>query len=96
MPPADTCPVTFSVTVRPVRRGRVLAVADAVVDLDGVPLTLSGFTVRLTDHGRADVLVPQHRDPVSGQWADSVVLPPELAGAIGREILAACGIRAVG
>lgn len=95
MPPPDTLPVAFSVTVKPVRSGSLVAVASAEVEVCGVPLTLSGFTVRVADDGRAAVHLPQHRDPTTGRWADSVVLPEELAAAIGREILARCGIQAV-
>lgn len=96
MPPPDTTlPVVFSVSARPVRSGSLVAVASADVEVCGVPLTLSGFTVRVSADGGATVHVPQHRDPTTGRWADSVVLPEELAAAIGREILERCGIQPV-
>jgi hypothetical protein len=70
----------------PVRgSGRLVAMAGVVVEIAGVELLLRGVQVVRGPHG-LECRPPQFRD-ADGQWAASIVLPPELQEAIGNAVL---------
>ncbi len=83
----DIATITFRVTS--LRRlhddGRIVALAEVTVDLDGIPLVLHGLQIVRVLHG-LECRMPHYRTP-TGAWAPAVTLPEELGGAIGREVL---------
>lgn len=67
--------------------GTLLAVAVVEVNVGGMlDLTLQGIQVR-NRNGRLLCQAPQWREPKSGRWFPSIVLPPELLTEIGALVL---------
>lgn len=84
---AETVPVRFEVLgVERVDRGRLVALANVLVDVAGVELTLQGVQVVREADGVV-VRAPAFRHPRDGRWLPAVLLPPELRDAIGAEVL---------
>ena len=84
-----TCQVEV-LGIDPVRgAGRLLALANVLVDVAGVSLTLQGIRVMRTPGGGLTVEAPAFRHPSTGRLHPAVLLPPELRDAIGAEVLAA-------
>jgi len=71
--------------------GRLLALADVAILLDGVEIVVHGVQVRADGDG-AEVRLPNYRGP-NGQWMAAVTLPEEVCGPMGDAVLAA-GIEA--
>ncbi len=69
--------------------GRLLALANVTLDMGGVELVLQGVRVFRCMDGSIAVSGPQWRHPGSGRWTPGVLLPPDLAKAMGGEIIAA-------
>lgn len=67
-------------------RGPIMAVATVGLSIAGVEVLLRGVTMRRADAGYADVQPPQFRDPGTGRWCPSVVLPKKVWDAIAVEI----------
>ena len=89
--PAAHVAVRFTVAgVEPVRdRGSLIALAVVVLEVADVPFTLQGVQVHRRAGGGVEVRSPVWRHPRTGAWLPGVLLPPELADALAREV-AAC------
>ena len=88
--PAAHVPVQFTVAgVEPVRdRGTLIALAVVVIEVAEVPFTLQGVQVHRRAGGGVEVRSPVWRHPRTGAWLPGVLLPPELADALAREVVA--------
>lgn len=86
---AERMPVTITVIGVEQVRGRGPLIGLAIVELDvaGVVLTLQGVQVLRLPGGSVVCRSPQFRRS-NGAWASAAVLPPELAEALGTEVLA--------
>ena len=84
-PPASTVSITV-VSVKPVKFGKIFALASVEIDIDGVLLVLHGVrAIRVQPMGtRIDL--PMFRDE-NGVWRRAVTLPDEICGPIGRAVL---------
>ncbi|CAA7622062.1 conserved hypothetical protein [Candidatus Terasakiella magnetica] len=83
-----TTTVTFNVlSLTSVRSGKILALADVEIVIDGVALLVSGLQMRASSH-ETRVDVPTHRMP-NGEWKPSVSLPEELMTAIAEAVVTA-------
>jgi len=92
----DTASIEFElISVEPCRREPVRAVAAVRLAIEGIELTIAGFT--LEARGTAvSVIGPRHRDPISGAWCPSLDLPDELMAAIAHAIGGRLGFDMVG
>lgn len=80
------------VTINPVSSGgRLLALADAEILLDGVAIGLHGLQV-YADSSKTEIRLPKYRAP-NGDWLPAISLPPELKEPLGDAVMAA-GIEA--
>ena len=84
-PPASTVSITV-VSVKPVKFGKIFALASVEIDIDGVLLVLhGGCAIRVQPMGtRIDL--PMFRDE-NGVWSRAITLPDEICGPIGRAVL---------
>lgn len=85
-----TTTTTATITVlslTPVQAGRLVALADVELLLDGVPIVIHGVQVRADGKG-TEVTLPTYRAS-GGEWRVAVSLPEELKGAMGDAVLAA-------
>ncbi len=89
--PSDTVPVEF--TVRQIEavhgRGALVALATVDVSVCGVDITLQGVQIVQAPSGALDCRAPVFKDPSRGIWLPGVLLPPELAKAMGVDVLEA-------
>lgn len=88
MSDVERIPVTLTVKgVEQVRGwGRLIGLAIVELDVAGVVFTLQGVQVLQQPDGSLICRSPQYRRP-NGVWASAAVLPPELADALGAEVL---------
>jgi stage V sporulation protein G len=84
-PPSSTVSITV-LSVKPVKFGRIFALASVEVDIDGVLLVIHGVrAIRVQPIGtRIDL--PMFRDE-DGTWRHAITLPDEISGPIGRAVL---------
>ncbi|WP_096704069.1 hypothetical protein [Magnetospirillum sp. 15-1] len=89
----NTTTATITVlTISPVpNAGKLLALADAAIVLDGVEIVIHGIQVRADGSG-TEVSLPKYRAP-DGSWKTAVSLPDEVRGPLGDVVMAA-GIEA--
>ncbi|RAU23230.1 hypothetical protein CU669_03480 [Paramagnetospirillum kuznetsovii] len=85
----DTTTASIAVLkVSPVNNaGKLLALADVSILLDGVEIVIHGIQVR-ADAGGTEVTLPKYRSP-SGAWVTAVTLPDEVRGPMGDAVMAA-------
>lgn len=86
----DGATATATITVlgiSPVRAGRLVALADVALVLDGVEVVIHGVQVR-ADAGQTEVTLPTYRCP-SGEWRPAVTLPEEVRGPMGDAVMVA-------
>ena len=88
---SDTIPVEFIVRQIEAVHGRGALVALAIVGVSvcGVDITLQGVQVVQAPSGALECRAPVFKDPSSGTWLPGVLLPPELARAMGVDVLEA-------
>ncbi len=93
--PMDFTTVTATITVLDItpvsNAGRLLALADVAILLDGVEIVVHGVQVRADADG-TEVALPRYRAP-NGEWRAAITLPEEVRGPMGDAVLAA-GIEA--
>ena len=83
-----TSAVTISVLqVTAIHAGRVLALADVELILDGVSIVIHGVQVR-ADAAKTEITLPNYRAP-DGSWKTAVTLPDEIRGPMGDAVIAA-------
>lgn len=80
--------------VRPVRKGRLIALASVEIDVDGVVFVVDGvriFRYRQPGHNEdfAGVGPPQFRDQ-QGVWQDSLKLPEEVEAVFADTVIQRC------
>ena len=81
----ETCSLLV-VGIVPMRgAGRLVAMAGVAIEIAGVQMLLQGVQVVRGRDG-LECRPPQFRD-ADGQWAPSIVLPPELRDAMARAVL---------
>jgi len=91
-PPDDTehpSSSTVSITVlsvKPVKFGRIFALASVEVDLDGVLLVIHGVRAIRAQPMGTRIDLPVYRDE-NGVWQRAITLPEEISEAIGRAVL---------
>ena len=92
-PSTDTSSVTIRVfAINPiVGGGRLLALADAEIHIDGVVFAIHGLQV-FADAGKTEIRLPKYRAP-NGEWLAAITLPPELREPLADAVMAA-GIEA--
>jgi stage V sporulation protein G len=84
----ETSTATISVLqVTPIHAGRVLALADVELILDGVSLVIHGVQVR-ADASKTEITLPNYRAP-DGSWKTAVTLPDEVRGPMADVVIAA-------
>ena len=72
-------------SVKPVKFGRIFALASVEVDIDGVLVVVHGVRAIVHPIGtRIDL--PMFRDE-NGAWRHAITLPDEISGPIGRAVL---------
>jgi stage V sporulation protein G len=83
--PSGTVSITV-LSVKPVKFGRIFALASVEVDIDGVLLVIHGVrAIRVQPIGtRIDL--PMFRDE-DGTWRHAITLPDEISEPIGRAVL---------
>ncbi len=79
--------VTFRVTeVEQVRgAGRLVALAEVELELDGVVLVMRGVRV-MRERNEITVQLPRFRDLRTGNWIPALIVPDELGQAIAGEL----------
>ena len=71
-------------TINPANNaGKLLALADVALMLDGVEITIHGVWVR-ADADRTEAALPKYRAP-NGEWATAIMLPREVRGPMGGQ-----------
>ena len=91
----DTAIVNCTVLeIRPVRQGRLVALATVEIDVDGVVFIVEGvqiFKFRMQGDRRELVGVgpPCYRAP-DGTWRKAIRLPPEVEAALGEAVMQRC------
>ena len=73
-------------------RGQLIGLAVVELDIAGVVITLQGVQVLRLPNGTLTCRSPQFRQS-NGTWTPAAVLPPDLAEALGAEVLAHLGVR---
>ena len=73
-------------SIKPVKLGRIFALASVEIDIDGLVLVLHGVrALRLQPIGTL-IDLPMFRDE-NGVWQHAVTLPDEISGPIGKAVL---------
>jgi stage V sporulation protein G len=84
----ETSTATISVLqVTAIHAGRVLALADVELILDGVSLVIHGVQVR-ADASKTEITLPNYRAP-DGSWKTAVTLPDDVRGPMADVVIAA-------
>ncbi|CAA7614174.1 hypothetical protein [Magnetospirillum sp. SS-4] len=84
----ETSTSTISVQkITAIHAGRVLALADVGLILDGVSLVIHGVQVR-ADASKTEITLPNYRAP-DGSWKTAVTLPDEVRGPRADAMIAA-------
>ncbi|EME68568.1 hypothetical protein H261_17738 [Paramagnetospirillum caucaseum] len=85
---ATTSAVITANRVTPVANaGKLLALADVSILMDGVEVVIHGVQVRADVNG-TEVTLPKYRAP-DGTWMTAISLPDELKGPMGDVVMAA-------
>jgi len=67
--------------------GKLLALADVELVLDGVAMTIHGVQVRANGDG-TEIRLPNYRSP-GGEWMTAITLPDEVREPMGDAVIAA-------
>ena len=91
--PSSSSTVSITVlSVKPVKFGRIFALASVEVDIDGVLLVIHGVrAIRVQPIG-TQIDLPMFRDE-NRTWRHAITLPDEISGPIGRAVLDELGAR---
>jgi hypothetical protein len=84
-PPASIVSITV-VSVKPVKFGKIFALASVEIDIDGVLLVIHGVRAMRVDPIGTRIELPMFRDE-NGVWRRAITLPDEISGPIGRAVL---------
>lgn len=84
----ETTSATITVLdLRPVNHGKLLALADVELAIEGVVMVIHGVQVR-ADAEKTEVTLPTYRAS-DGSWKSAITLPDELRGSMGDIVMAA-------
>ena len=85
----DTAQATISVLdiVATPNSGKLHALADVLLTIDGVEIVIHGVQVR-ADAENSEVLLPRYRSS-NGDWRSAITLPEEIKEPLGDAVLAA-------
>ena len=86
---ADTATASISVIgiVATPNSGKLHALADVLLVLDGVEIVIHGIQVR-ADNATSGVCLPKYRS-INGEWLPAITLPDEILEPLGDAVLAA-------
>ncbi len=88
---SDVERIAVTITVLGVERvrdkGQLIGLAIVELDVAGVVITLQGVQVLRSPDGSLSCRPPQFRR-ANGAWTPAIVLPPDLAEALGAEVIA--------
>jgi hypothetical protein len=73
-------------SVKPVKFGRIFALASIEIDIDGVLLVIHGVRAIRAQPMGTRIDLPAYRDE-NGVWRRAITLPEEISGAIGKAVL---------
>jgi stage V sporulation protein G len=77
-PPASIVSITV-VSVKPVKFGKIFALASVEIDIDGVLLVIHGVRAMRVDPIGTRIELPMFRDE-NGVWRRAITLPDEISG----------------
>jgi stage V sporulation protein G len=83
--PSTTVSITV-LSVKPVKFGKIFALASVEVDIDGVLLVLHGLRAIRVQPTGTRIDLPMFRDE-NGTWRHAITLPDEICRPIGRAVL---------
>jgi hypothetical protein len=83
--PSTTVSITV-LSVKPVKFGKIFALASVEVDIDGVLLVLHGLRAIRVQPTGTRIDLPMFRDE-NGTWRHAITLPDESCRPIGRAVL---------
>ena len=87
----ETAEITFEVIkIERFRKGQVIAIAEAIITINGIDLLTKGWTISKSHEG-VTCRVPVHRRPDTGEWCSSLDLPLNVMEAVGLAVLEAAG-----
>ena len=83
--PSSTVSITV-LSVKPVKFGRIFALASVEVDIDSVLLVIHGVRAIRAQPIGTRIDLPMFRDE-NGTWAHAITLPDDISGPIGKAVL---------
>ena len=83
--PSSTVSITV-LTVKPVKFGKIFALASVEIDIDGVLLVIHGVRAISVHPLGTRIELPTYRDE-HGVWRRAITLPDEICGPMGRAVL---------
>lgn len=84
-PPSSLVSITV-LSVKPVKFGKIFALASVEIDIDGVLLVIHGIRAIRAQPAGTRVDLPTFRDE-NGVWRHAITLPDEICGPIGQAVL---------
>lgn len=85
--PSSSIRVSITVlSIKPVKFGRVFALASVEIDIDGVLLVIHGVRAMHAQPMGTRVDLPVFRDE-NGVWQRAITLPDEICGPMGKVVL---------
>lgn len=85
--PSSSSRVSITVlSIKPVKFGRVFALASVEIDIDGVLLVIHGVRAMRAQPMGTRVNLPVFRDE-NGVWQRAIILPDEICGPMGKVVL---------
>ena len=85
MDPSSTVSITV-LSVKPVKFGKIFALASVEIDVDGLLLVIHGVQAIRVDPMGTRIDLPRFRDE-NGVWRHAITLPDEICEPIGRAVL---------
>jgi hypothetical protein len=83
----SSCTASITVlAVKPVKFGRIFALASVEINVDEVVLVIHGVRAIRVQPTGTRIDLPVYRDE-NGVWQRAITLPEEISGAIGRAVL---------
>jgi hypothetical protein len=73
-------------SIKPVKFGKIFALASVEIDIDGVLLVIHGVRAIRAQPMGTRVDLPMYREE-NGIWRRTITLPDEISGPIGRAVL---------
>ena len=83
--PSSTVSITV-LSVKPVKFGKIFALAAVEIDIDGVLVVVHGIRAIRVQPTGTRIDLPMFRDE-NGVWRHAVTLPDEISGPIGKAVL---------